>query len=84
MEKIRVMLADDNQIFRDALAMFLASDADMEVVAQVEDGHDVLAKLDAMRAIRSIVQSSAGRSRTESSSVASRLLGLRGTGRSIN
>jgi DNA-binding NarL/FixJ family response regulator len=49
MEKIRVMLADDNQIFRDALAMFLASDADMEVVAQAEDGHDVLAKLDAMR-----------------------------------
>jgi DNA-binding NarL/FixJ family response regulator len=49
MEKIRIMLADDNQIFRDALAMFLASDADMEVVAQAEDGHDVLAKLDAMR-----------------------------------
>jgi DNA-binding NarL/FixJ family response regulator len=49
MEKIRVMLADDNQIFRDALAMFLASDADIEVVAQAEDGHDVLAKLDAMR-----------------------------------
>ena len=49
MEKIRVMLADDNEIFRDALAMFLTSDADMEVVAQAEDGHDVLAKLDAMR-----------------------------------
>jgi DNA-binding NarL/FixJ family response regulator len=49
MEKIRIMLADDNQIFRDALAMFLASDADVEVVAQAEDGHDVLAKLDAMR-----------------------------------
>ena len=49
MKKIRVMLADDNQIFRDALAMFLGSDADMEVVAQAEDGYEVLEKLDAMR-----------------------------------
>jgi DNA-binding NarL/FixJ family response regulator len=47
MNKIRIMLADDNAIMRDALAMFLAPQADMEVVAQAVDGHNVLTQLDA-------------------------------------
>lgn len=40
--KIRVMLADDHALFRDALRMVLEMAPDMEVVAEAENGHQVL------------------------------------------
>ena len=49
MNKIRILLADDNEMMRNALALFLETDADVDVVAQAVDGHDVLAQLDAAR-----------------------------------
>lgn len=49
MKKIRIMLADDNETMRNALAMFLESDSEMVVVAQAVDGVNVLAQLDAVR-----------------------------------
>ncbi len=47
MNKIRILLADDNEMMRNALALFLEADADVDVVAQAVDGYDVLAQLDA-------------------------------------
>lgn len=44
--KLRVLLADDHAMFRQALRMSLATDPDIEVVAEVEDGHGVLACFD--------------------------------------
>lgn len=40
--KIRVLLADDHQLFREALRMMLESEAAMEVVAQTGDGLEVV------------------------------------------
>lgn len=40
--KIRVLLADDHEIFREALRMTLELDPDIEVVAQAGDGMGVL------------------------------------------
>lgn len=40
---IRVLLADDHQLFRDALSHLLASQPDVQVVAQTGDGLQVLA-----------------------------------------
>lgn len=40
--KIRVMLADDHALFRDALRMVLEMAPDIEVVAEAENGHRVL------------------------------------------
>lgn len=39
---LRLMLADDHTIFREALSLFLESQDDMQVVTEVADGHDVL------------------------------------------
>src|SRR6266481_5680498 len=40
--KIRIVVADDHPIFRDGLCKLLALEADFEVVAQAQDGRQVL------------------------------------------
>ena len=40
--KLRVLLADDHALFRDALRATLESEADIEVVAEAADGYGVL------------------------------------------
>lgn len=40
--KIRVLLADDHEMFRDALRMTLELDPDLEIVAQASNGQAVL------------------------------------------
>ena len=40
--KIRIVVADDHPIFRDGLCRLLALEEDFEVVAQAEDGRQVL------------------------------------------
>lgn len=47
--KLRVMLADDHAVYRDALCCFLETQADIEVVAQAADGYEVLGTVDAIR-----------------------------------
>lgn len=49
MSKIRLMLADDNALLREALDMLLGLQADMEVVAHAANGLEVLAQIDAVR-----------------------------------
>lgn len=39
---LRLMLADDHTVFREALCLFLELQADIRVVAEVADGHGVL------------------------------------------
>ena len=41
-EKIRIVVADDHPIFRDGLCMLLALEEDFEVIAQAQDGRQVL------------------------------------------
>ena len=43
--KLRVMLADDHAMYRDALSLFLNTQADIEVVAQAADGYEVLERV---------------------------------------
>jgi len=40
--KIRIVVADDHPIFRDGLCKLLALEEDFEVVAQAQDGREVL------------------------------------------
>ena len=40
--KIRIVVADDHPIFRDGLCKLLAFEEDFEVVAQAQDGRQVL------------------------------------------
>jgi DNA-binding NarL/FixJ family response regulator len=40
--KLRIMLADDHAVYRDALCMWLELAPDMEVVAQAHDGYSLL------------------------------------------
>jgi two-component system response regulator DesR len=40
---VRVALVEDNRVFREALELLLGLRADVEVVASVEDGNDVVA-----------------------------------------
>ena len=47
--KLRIMLADDHAMFRGALSTFLNLQPDIEVVAEVGDGLDVLRQFDASR-----------------------------------
>ena len=49
MDRIRIMLADDHEVMRDALSSFLGNHPDMYVVAQAVDGLDVLAQLEVIR-----------------------------------
>ena len=39
---VRILLVEDNQVFRDALELLLGMRADVEVVAAVADGSDAL------------------------------------------
>ena len=41
-KKIRLIIADDHPIFRDGLCLMLALEEDFEVVAQAQDGLQVL------------------------------------------
>jgi two-component system, NarL family, response regulator NreC len=43
--KIKVLLADDHQLFREGIATLLFSAENIEVIAQAEDGTDALEKL---------------------------------------
>lgn len=42
---IKVLIADDNQLFREILARLFTDSTNIEIVAQAEDGVDVLAKV---------------------------------------
>ena len=44
MKKIRVLLADDHDLFREGLAGIIASQADMEVVGEASDGLEAIVK----------------------------------------
>jgi two-component system response regulator DesR len=39
---IRIVLVEDNQVFREALELLLGLRSDLEVVASVADGHDAV------------------------------------------
>jgi len=45
---IRLVLADDHLVVRDALAALLASEPDLEVVARAADGEELLASIEAL------------------------------------
>ncbi len=47
--KVRVMLADDHAVFREALRMYLDLAPDIEVVAEATDGRNVLQSVDRAR-----------------------------------
>jgi two-component system nitrate/nitrite response regulator NarL len=47
--KIRIAIADDHPIFRDALCRILSFEPDLHVVAQVDDGMEVLKAIDRWR-----------------------------------
>jgi two-component system, NarL family, response regulator DesR len=46
---IRILLVEDNQVFREALELLLGMRADLEVVASVGDGSEVVAAVAAHR-----------------------------------
>ena len=46
---IRILLVEDNQVFREALELLLGMRADVEVVASVGDGGEVLAAVERHR-----------------------------------
>lgn len=48
--KLRIVLADDHALFREALRLVLESDPDVEVVAEADNGHRVLACIDETQA----------------------------------
>lgn len=41
---IRIIIADDHQLFREGLANLLADSADIEILAQAENGHEAISK----------------------------------------
>lgn len=49
MQKIRVLLADDHQLFREGLANILNAQPDFDVVGEAGDGLEVLVKARALR-----------------------------------
>ncbi|MEW5940013.1 MAG: response regulator transcription factor [Chloroflexota bacterium] len=48
MEKARVLLADDHALFREGLAGIIASQPDMEVVGEANDGLEAVVKAEAL------------------------------------
>ncbi len=44
-DQVRVMICDDHALFRRGLVMVLESEADIEVVAEAEDGNDAVRKV---------------------------------------
>ncbi len=49
MEKIRVLLVDDNEVVREGLKSILEPQPDVEVVGQAADGLDAVAKAEELR-----------------------------------
>ena len=49
MTRYRVLLADDHALFREGLAGIIASQPDMEVVGEANDGLEAVVKADALR-----------------------------------
>ena len=49
MEKIRVLLVDDNEVVREGLKSILEPQPDIEVVGQASDGLDAVAKAEELR-----------------------------------
>jgi DNA-binding NarL/FixJ family response regulator len=47
MEKIKVLIADDNEVVREGLASLLAPHQDIEIVGKAVDGLDAVAKAEA-------------------------------------
>ena len=45
-EKIKILLADDNKELRELMANYFNKQADMEVISQAEDGHDLTTQMD--------------------------------------
>ncbi|HET6558129.1 MAG TPA: response regulator transcription factor [Prolixibacteraceae bacterium] len=41
---IKIIISDDHQLFRDGIANLLASSPEIEIVAQAENGHEVIEK----------------------------------------
>lgn len=49
MEKIRVLLVDDNEVVREGLKSILEPQPDIEVIGQATDGLDAVAKAEELR-----------------------------------
>ena len=49
MDKIRVMLVDDNEVVREGLKSILEPQADIEIVGQAVDGLDAVAKAEKLQ-----------------------------------
>ena len=49
MEKIKVLLADDNEVVREGLKSILEPQADIEVVGEAVDGLDAVVKVEKLR-----------------------------------
>ena len=49
MARSRVLIADDHAVLREALALLIAGEQDMEVVGQASDGKDAVAKAHKLR-----------------------------------
>ncbi len=50
MSTIRIILADDHEMFRAGLKVLLEKEKDFKIVAQAQDGEDLLKKLSSIRA----------------------------------
>lgn len=48
-ESIRVVLADEHALFREAVRVVLASEGDLEVVGEARDGHEALSEVERLR-----------------------------------
>jgi len=46
---IKILIADDHQLFREGLANLLIKAQDIEILGQAEDGHDVVQKADLLK-----------------------------------
>jgi DNA-binding NarL/FixJ family response regulator len=47
--KIKILIVDDHQIFRDGLKALFACQSDMEIVGEAENGRDAIAKTRKLR-----------------------------------
>ncbi|HXF56629.1 MAG TPA: response regulator transcription factor [Actinomycetota bacterium] len=48
-ERIRVVLADEQALFREAVRVVLASEGDLDVVGEARDGHEALSEVERLR-----------------------------------
>ena len=49
MEKIKIIIADDHTIVRQGLSHILSFEDDIEVIAEVENGHEAIEKVEALK-----------------------------------